>query len=267
MADTNRYGQLISEIFHKHYRPGKVEIEFERSEFIAHAKRLGIDLPKNIGDVLYTFRYRSILPESIRATTPPAKSWVISGVGRSRYKFALVSLAEIVPNKIVAETKVPDATPGIVSQYALTDEQALLARVRYNRLIDIFLGITCYSLQSHLRTSISGIGQLETDELYVGIDRRGAHYAVPVQAKGRRDRLSTVQIDQDFAMCKEKFPELICRPVAAQFTADDLIVLFAFELAENGVAVILEKHYRLVPPKDLSAEELRQYSQRPREEF
>ena len=46
------------------------------------------------------------------------------------------------------------------------NEQELLAIVRYNRLIDIFLGITCYSLQNHLQTTITGIGQVETNEIY-----------------------------------------------------------------------------------------------------
>jgi hypothetical protein len=55
---------------------------------------------------------------------------------------------------MLAETKVPDSTPGLISLYALNDEQALLARLRYNRLIDIFTGISCYSLQSHLRTAL-----------------------------------------------------------------------------------------------------------------
>lgn len=51
----------------------------------------------------------------------------------------------------------------------MSDEQALLAKVRYSRLVDIFLGIAAYSLQNHLRTSVVGIGQIEMDELYVGI--------------------------------------------------------------------------------------------------
>jgi len=51
----------------------------------------------------------------------------------------------------MAATKIPDSTPELVGAYALDDEQALLAIVRYNRLIDIFLSLTTYSLQNHLR--------------------------------------------------------------------------------------------------------------------
>ena len=92
----------------------------------------------------------------------------------------------LIPNQNLAVTKIPDATPGIIAKYAFSDEQALLTRIRANRLIDIFLGIACYSLQNHLRTTVVGMGQVETDEIYVGVDKGGSHYVVPVQAKGGR---------------------------------------------------------------------------------
>ena len=73
------------------------------------------------------------------------------------------------------------------------------------------LGITCYSLQNHLRTSVPDIGQVETDELYVGVDARGCQYVIPVQAKGGSDTLNIVQIEQDMALCESRFPALVCR--------------------------------------------------------
>ena len=163
----------------------------------------------------------------------------------------------------MAETKVPDSTPGVISMYALNDEQALLAKLRYNRMIDVFTGVTCYSLQSHLRTTVPDLGQVETDELYIGVDKRGVHYVFPVQAKGGKDTLGIVQIEQDFAMCAEKFPSLTCRPIAAQFMAEDLIALFEFEQQETGIGISSEKHYRLVSPEDVTPEDLEIYRSRP----
>lgn len=72
-------------------------------------------------------------------------------------------------------------------------------------------------------------------------------YVFPVQAKGSRDKLGIVQIEQDFALCADKIPSLICRPIAAQFIGDDSIALFEFEEGEQGVVITSEKHYRLVP--------------------
>jgi len=262
MAKKNRYEQIIEKIFLSKYKKGTKKVAFEREDIVRMASELGIELPKNLGDVIYSFRYRVDLPESIVSCAPKGKDWIIRPMGKGLYCFVATSLTVIAPNESLAETKIPNATPGVIELYALSDEQALLAKLRYNRLIDIFTGITCYSLQSHLRTSVPDMGQVETDELYIGIDRRGSHYIFPVQAKGGRDRLNIVQIEQDFALCANTFSDLICKPIAAQFMEDDLIALFVFEEGASGVVIALEKHYRLVPPEDLSAEDLVKYRQR-----
>lgn len=157
--------------------------------------------------------------------------------------------------------KIPDATPGIVARYAKGDEQALLAKLRYNRLIDIFTGVTCYSLQNHLRTTIQGIGQVETDEIYVGVDRNGVQYVFPLQAKGGNDKIDITQIEQDIALCGAKFPQLVCRPLAAQFIEHDRIALFEFSQDAEGVRLHREVHYSLVPQERLTDEDLRNYRQ------
>lgn len=179
-----------------------------------------------------------------------------------RYCFELVADQPIQPNAHLVVTKVPDATPGIVTKYAFDDEQALLTKVRYNRLVDIFTGITCYSLQNHLRTAVPGMGQVETDELYVGVDKRGAHYIFPIQAKGGSDKLSIVQIEQDFAVCAHNFPSLICRPIAAQFMTGSVIALFEFEQADGSVRISAERHYKLVAPEEVTESDLQGYQHR-----
>lgn len=259
MAKKNRYVQLIEAVFHKAYQPGALEVEFRREDLVRCARSLGIRLPKNVGDVIYSFRYRTSLPESIAKLAPKDTQWVIVPAGRARYRFVAQATVEFLPNRVLAETRIPDATPGVISLYALSDEQALLARLRYNRLVDVFTRLTCYSLQNHLRTSVPDLGQVETDEIYVGLDKAGMHYIVPVQAKGGKDKLSVVQVQQDLALCADRFPDLICRPVGAQFLSDGVIVLFEFQDTADGVRVASEKHYRLVAPDQFSAEDLRQY--------
>ncbi|MCC6498764.1 MAG: endonuclease [Anaerolineales bacterium] len=260
--EPNRYAKILEAIFAKHFKKGMSEIEFERTEISQAAKELGIALPKNLGDVLYSFRYRTSLPKSITANAPKGHEWIIRPAGKGKYKLAAVKQANIAPSNILAETKILDATPGVIAKYSLSDEQSLLAKLRYNRLIDIFTGLTCYSLQSHLRTTLSDGSQVETDEIYIGLDKRGAHFVLPIQAKGGNDRIGVVQIEQDFEMCTLKFSHLTCRPIAAQFMDKNLIALFEFEQSKDGVRVSSEKHYRLVKPNELSSEELQGYSGR-----
>ena len=264
-----QYVPIIKKIFADNYRRGATRVDWVRKDISDAADALGLARPGNLGDVPYAFRFRRPLPDDIMDCAPKGKEWVIRLTGRGKYAFQPVTQAWFFPNPALAVTKIPDATPAIITTYALNDEQAVLAILRYNRLVDIFAGVTCYSLQNHLRTTVSGVGQIETDEVYLGVDVRGAHYLIPVQAKGKSDNLSVVQIEQDFALArKSKFKNLIPRPMGAQFIDDGQpnprIALFEFEEDSAGeILLAREKHYRLVPSDDVSVAELVKYGRRP----
>ena len=258
--EENRYKALIGAIFFHHWKKGLTEFEFARDELETKATQLHIKLPKNLGDVLYSFKFRAALPAEILATQPTDREWIIEGAGTGKYRFRLVPATRIKPNEHLVSVAIPDATPEIIRLYKLDDEQALLAVVRYNRLIDIFLGLTAFSLQNHLRTSVQGVGQIEIDELYVGIDQRGCHYAIPVQAKGHKDQIGVVQTAQDVRYAAAAFPEMRCRPVAAQFMAGGVVALFELTLESDEVKVVDEKHYRLVPAAEIDPAAVTTYS-------
>lgn len=255
------YVSIIEKVFFDHYRKGRSDFEFERGEIEAAANALGVSLPKNLGDVIYTFRYRKRLSERILQTQPKDKHWLILGAGAARYRFRLSGLAYIEPAKGLLVRKIPDATPEIITRYAFGDEQALLAKIRYNRLVDIFLGITAYSLQNHLRTTIDNYGQIEIDELYVGVDSRGAQYVVPVQSKGGKDTLGVIQTIQDTVFCQTqpRYSQSISRPVSAQFMADDIIALFELNFDGDDVSIVQERHYKLTQASTISAMDLKAY--------
>jgi len=258
----NKYTGPIEEIFKAHFKPGVTEFEFTRDEFAQFAKKLGIDLAKNVGDIPYRFRYRTELPEYIREKAPQGLEWIIEGAGRSKYRFKLARMNRILPRAELATVKIPDSTPEIIESNALGDEQALLAKVRYNRLVDIFLGITAFSLQNHLRTFVKGIGQIEIDEIYIGIDRSGRQFVVPVQAKGGMDKHGIVQTSQDIACCAVKFPNLICRPVSAQFADEGRIAMFELTMQDGDLKILAEKHYQLVAASEITIADLQAYSLR-----
>jgi hypothetical protein len=258
----NRYLQLIEEIFFANYKKGLVEFEFKRGDLEEAAKKLKIKLPKNLGDVIYALRYRIDFPKSILKTQQKNMEWIIEGAGRAKYLFKLVKVNRILPSDNLIAVKIPDSTPEIISAYSLSDEQALLAKVRYNRLLDVFLGIATYSLQNHLRTSVKEIGQVEIDEIYVGIDRNGCQYVIPVQAKGGADQLSVVQTRQDLRCCEQKFPGLVCRAISTQFISNDLIAVFELAVEDEQIKVVEEKHYCLVSADKITAKDLRTYAQR-----
>jgi DNA (cytosine-5)-methyltransferase 1 len=253
------YVPIIRHIFQQHFKPKLKQFVFERKEIELAAKALKIVLPANKGDVVYSFRYRKNLPPEILQTAPRGFEWIIEGAGRSRYRFRLSRASRIVPRRNQHQIKIPNATPEIITAYATTDEQALLAKVRYNRLIDIFLGITTYSLQSHLRTQVKGIGQILIDEMYIGVSQSGAQYVIPVQAKGSNDMIGVVRARQDFLYCKERYPNLECRVVAVQAVEGDAIAMFELTLQDDDVRVRDERHYKLVPQDQISVKDLQEF--------
>lgn len=97
-SDKNRYAAIIETIFASRYKAGIREIDFERTEFEPIAKELNIKLPLNLGDIVYSFRYRAALPDSIQTTAGEGECWIIRPTGKGKYKFALVPDKPIVPN-------------------------------------------------------------------------------------------------------------------------------------------------------------------------
>ena len=139
-----RYVALIEHIFHSKFSDQTNIVRFDRTELVAAAEILKIRLPKNLGDVMYSFRYRAALPLSITSAAPTGYVWVIRPAGRGRYAMMPIPDLPITPTVGLEITKIADSTPGIVAKYSLNDEQALLAKVRYNRLVDLFTGVVCY---------------------------------------------------------------------------------------------------------------------------
>ena len=256
-----RYDQIIEWVFHQYYQSGQATVSFNREALVRASEALGFDRIRNLGDIPYSFRFRRELPPSIQISAPAGAEWIIVGMGVAEYQFRLAAPGKIQPTPHLKQIKVPDATPEIVRYYAPgTDEQSLLTRARYNRLVDIFTGLTCYSIQNHLRTTVKNIGQVEVDEIYVGLNRRGTHFVLPCQAKSPGDRFGIVQVLQDIALCQERYPNAICRPIALQFMDDDDVAMLELGVNEENeilkLNIVEEKHYRLVPRSQISEAEL-----------
>ena len=261
--------RIIGKVFADRYSPGTTKIPFTRDDLISAAEKLGLNRPKNFGDIIYSLRYRIPLPENVTDQAPTEHEWAIFPGGNAIYVLRSVPFNLIEPRSGLRVIRLPDSTPGVIAKYAMSDEQSLLAKLRYNRLLDVFTGLACYHLQSHLRTSVDvenaldgslSSSQVETDDVYIGLDKHGAHYILPVQAKGGNDALSVIQIWQDFRVAEQKFSKLHARPIAAQFMDGGKIALFEFDESDGSITIVREHHYELVPSHQLSDDELRNYA-------
>lgn len=98
----NRYKILIEKVYFDRYKEGANAVEFERGDLVVAAQALGIKLPKNLGDVVYSVRYRTSMPDSVLSMQPKGMEWIIEGVGRSRYVYRLVPADQIDAEDLTA---------------------------------------------------------------------------------------------------------------------------------------------------------------------
>ncbi len=127
-------------------------------------------------------------------------------------------------------TRIPDATPDVVLRYAKGDEQSVLVQIRYNRLVDVFTGLTAYHLQSHVRAYIDGLGQIEIDDLYLAVNTDGQWFCIPIEAKspGPGEQLGRAQIASMVAYAEQEFAGLPVRPIGVKMIEDGSIFFVEF---------------------------------------
>jgi len=244
----HRYDKLILALFNYLFRQGKTELEFTREQLVATARKLNFEI-KNIGDVVYTYQSRRPMPLAIRSLG----EWIIRSKGTAKYSFQLLEGGgRVAISPHLEETEIPHAIPEIVERHVPQDEQGSLTKARYNRLIDVFTRLTAFHLQSHIRTQLVGIGQIEIDDLYVALDREGKEYVIPVEAKGPTGNVNLQQIQKSILYAKRAFPKMICKPVALQEIAGGVYALFEFkpETELNKIKVVAEKKYILIREDD-----------------
>jgi len=228
-----------------------VDLPFTTTDLARWQRTLGLE-GGNPYDLKYNIKGRGALPAEVQATAPAGKEWRVKPTAKGEYVFSLYGIGEGVfeLDDDPISVKIPDALPTIVERYARDDEQALLARIRYNNLVSLFLGLSTYSLQSHWKTAAEDTGSpVEIDEMYVGLDSNGAHYAIPVEAKGRArsERLTADQILSNYWAAADTFPGAEVIPIAAKVVDEFTFAMIRFAVDRDSelVTKVFERHYTL----------------------
>jgi len=228
-SNLTDYDKIITALFNKKYKPAKKmdRVDFTKDELVEIAKKLKIAL-RNPPDVVYTFRSRRVLPSTILRTG----NWILTPRGKGKFSFTKTLRPPFIEiQEGLTHIEILNALPEIVEKYTSNDEQGLLSTIRYNRLIDIFTGITCFHLQSHIRTTILKEGQIEIDDLYVGVDEDGREYILPIEAKSPdvRDKLGWFQIANLVGFANQCFKSMKCRPIAVKPMGKNIVCLMEFD--------------------------------------
>ncbi|NPV70792.1 MAG: hypothetical protein HPY55_09130 [Firmicutes bacterium] len=225
--ELTRYDEIMVDVFFKHYRPGLSYLRFTKDELAEASEKRGYTI-RNVPDIIYTYRVRRLLPEKIVALG----HWAIEPCGRGQYAFRLlrnpprfeIRFGDYEPVAIL------NAIPEVVEGLLRRDEQSLLTRVLYNRLVDIFTGLTCYHIENHYRSFVKDSGEVEVDAIYVGIDRKGTLHILPIEAKSQQDSemIGRVQVSHMAKLARQDFSSMRRRVLAIKDLPDGTIAVVEF---------------------------------------
>jgi len=244
---SSRYDTVVLTLFERLAgRLGQLaaDLPFDKEDLDRLANDLRI---KNVPDIIYSYKSgRRLFPVQISSSG----NWIIEGRGKGKYAFRRLPVSSELSLPLDLEvTPIPDATPEIVLRFAKGDEQSILAEVRYNRLIDVFTGLTTYHMQSHIRAFVADMGQIEIDDLYLGVNTDGQWFCIPVEAKSAspQDQLGRMQIVSMVAYVEQEFPGLSVRPVGVKRTEDHSLFFaeFTASSAPEDIRARFYKRYAL----------------------
>ncbi|WP_207233571.1 hypothetical protein [Salinicola tamaricis] len=154
--------------------------------------------------------------------------------------------------------KIPDATPEIIRKNAKYDEQALLAKVRYNRLIDISSESPRTRSRATYARRSKRWGRSKSTR-FTGVNSNGQQYVIPVQAKGGKDQTRSPKRTKTFATARRNIRTDLPSGLG-QFMGDDRIAMFELMIDDDEIKVVREKHYKLVAASDISDKDLSVYA-------
>jgi hypothetical protein len=198
-----------------------------RASLVANGLKVG-----NLYDMIYFFKVRAPLPASIRAMG----HWGLDSLGKGYYGFRkLKNKPQIeIDFDDIAPVSVYNAVPELIDGYLRHDEQSMLSRILYNRLIDIYIGMSCWLAQNHYRSQIAvqfGSAEVEVDALYAGVDSQGHQHAIGIEAKShaKSEMINRIQLSNMARMLRERFPEAIPIILAVKMLQDGDIGLVRFQ--------------------------------------
>jgi hypothetical protein len=251
-SDTNAqalslYDAVVLEVFLHHYHEGADYLKFKKDELAEVCRKYNITI-RNIPDIIYTYRARRELPSRILATG----HWAIEPAGRGAYAFRLLRNPPRfeIPFLDYAPVDIYNAIPEVVEGLLRQDEQSLLTRVLYNRLVDIFTGLTCFHIQNHYRSFVTGLGEVELDALYVGVDKTGTLFVLPIEAKSQAETemIGRIQVSQMAKLVHQDFPKLRRRILAVKALADETIAVVEFDDHQepDDFGIVSVSRFRLI---------------------
>lgn len=240
---------ILHQIFATRIEPEMTQLRFNLEDVASAAREIDISVPEHFVDVLQYLRFDRDLLSEITAAAD-GYEWVVQSLSMSVFHFVLRMPCRLQPNPMLVRTRISSIRTICPQDGRSVSRRSLLAKIRQNHLVSTFLNMSCHPLKRQGQSRSQNLAAVQPDDLYIGTTQNGEEVVAPLQILNELDAYPSVQILPNLEFCRDAFPTLSVRPVAAQLFRDGMdsvIALFEFNEVNGVVTILNERHFLLVP--------------------
>ena len=153
----------------------------------------------------------------------------------------------------MAPVGILDNTPTVVGQLARDERELLLARLRFNRLLDNFLGISTFPVHLLFDSPFYDSIGPEVEELHFGIAPFGDKCMVIVLSERWNGSPAISKLRASSEVPFKYSHNMRVHFILAHQTGGNCLALIELDLSSQRSKVKAEKHYEFIKPDELNA--------------
>ena len=234
----------LSYIFFTRAKPGVSFLRFSTDDVKCAFRRMGIKVPKNIGDIPHQAQKRA-MPLVIQSTAPLGCEWILESMGAGVHCFKLVGSNKLHPSADAEERHVEDKAAAIIEAFDMSDKARLELQVKENGLLNDFLDREMSFATKPPRGFVKDVGQVDFDAIFVVRDELDARFIATVQYEIQPQPICGHKARRMLRFADIRYPEWKTKAIVVQRLSDNRIAIFEMQRFFEGTEIAKEVHYLL----------------------
>lgn len=240
MAENNKAKSFIKHLIEKNFTASQDSIPFSRDDVSLYCLKKFKKIPKNVGDIIYSLRYRMDYLSTFDHLLDPDYTWTLLSLSTGQYELKPMPKLKLPDLTSVPVISKIDKTPEHIHNLRPLNDQSLLMKIYQNKVLSEFLEDDLILLQAHHKVNLKDWGQAEIDGI-VASETSPRLYLVEV--KGYTEVIGWPQIIQLKMYAEQNHPGLPFTPIFVQSHRDWSFSIVQFDFNSEFPQVTKSERY------------------------
>lgn len=224
-------------------------ISFERTDILDVCKNEFGEAPKNLGDIVYSLRYRLDYLSNYDYLLEKDYTWTLLSTGIGQYELAPLKKLRLPNLESENVLYVDDQTPAHIHKLRPLNDQSLLMKVIQNGILNEFLQDDLMFLQAHHKVNLNNWGQAEIDGILAS---NNSSHLYLIEVKGYTEVIGWPQMIQLKMYAQQNHPDVLFTPVFIQSHRDWSFSVVQFDYKNSFPKVKKYQRFMFTNMMDMS---------------